>query len=55
MVSARLGWLIDPEAQRVHSYRPGSAVEIVDDPAAISGDSELLGFVLDLTRVWQPI
>lgn len=52
---ARLGWLIDPEPRRVHVYRPGAAVEFLDDAASISGDPELPGFVLDLTRVWKPI
>jgi Uma2 family endonuclease len=52
---ARLGWLIDPEPRRVHVYRPGAAVEILDDATSISGDPELPGFVLDLTRVWKPI
>ena len=29
---ARLGWLIDPEERSVHVYRPGRAVETLDDP-----------------------
>jgi Uma2 family endonuclease len=52
---ARLGWLIDPEPRRVYIYRPGAAVEILDDATSISGDPELPGFMLDLTRVWKPI
>lgn len=49
---ARLGWLIDPIERRVHVYRPGTAVEILDNPTSISGDPELPGFVLDLTQIW---
>jgi len=30
---ARLGWLIDPEERSVHVYRPGRAVETLDDPS----------------------
>ncbi len=52
---ARLGWLIDPEERRVHVYRPGCAVEVLDRPTEISGDPELLGFVLDLAAIWEPV
>ncbi len=52
---ARLGWLIDPLEQRVHVYRPGRSVEVLDHPADASGDPELPGFVLDLRPVWAPI
>lgn len=50
---AQLGWLIDPSERRVYVYRPGIAVECLDNPANISGDPELPGFVLDLTRLWE--
>lgn len=49
---ARLGWLIDRKRRRVHVYRPGQAVEILNDPASVSGDPELPGFVLDLSRIF---
>lgn len=49
---ALLGWLIDPLERRVRIYRPGTAVEVLEDPASVSGEPELSGFVLDLTRVW---
>jgi Uma2 family endonuclease len=52
---ARLGWLIDPEARRVHVYRPATAApQVLDNPTAISGDPELPGFTLDLTEIWEP-
>ncbi len=50
---ATLGWLIDATNRRVYVYRPGAEVERLDDPATLSGDPELPGFVLDLKLVWQ--
>jgi Uma2 family endonuclease len=50
---AQLGWLIDPSERRVYVYRPGVAVERLDNPANISGDPELPGFVLDLISIWE--
>jgi Uma2 family endonuclease len=50
---AQLGWLIDPLERRVYVYRPGAAVEYLDNPTTISGDPELPGFVLDLSRIWE--
>ena len=51
---ARLGWLIDPQKCQVHVYRPDAEVEILDQPATIVAEPELPGFVLDLSRVWDP-
>lgn len=45
---AQLGWLIDPIQKKVYIYRPGAEVEELDNPASISGDPLLKGFVLDL-------
>ena len=52
---SRLGWLIDPVSTppRVHVYRPGAEVEILDEPTEISGAPELPGFVLNMTRIWE--
>lgn len=49
---AQLGWLIDPEQRRVHVYRPGMPVEVMENPEAISGAPLLVGFSLDLRQVW---
>ena len=49
---ARLGWLLDPLDHRVFVYRPGAVVECLENPTTISGDPELPGFTLDLTRIW---
>ncbi len=51
---AKLGWLVDPIERRVHVYRPEAPVETFEHPAAIGGDPELPGFVLDLAPVWDP-
>jgi Uma2 family endonuclease len=52
---ARLGWLIDPQARQVHVYRPGREPEALEDPAEVSGDPELPGFVLELAPIWEPL
>jgi Uma2 family endonuclease len=49
---ARLGWLIDPIDKRVYVYRPGQPVELLDNPATLSGDPVLLGFVLSVHDLW---
>jgi Uma2 family endonuclease len=49
---ARLGWLIDPQQRRVEIYRPGFAVELLENPDSLSGEEVLPGFVLNLRRVW---
>ena len=56
---ARLGWLIDPLSapKRVYIYRPRTEVEIdveiLENPEAVSGEPELPGFMLDMTRIWE--
>ncbi|MEH2265660.1 Uma2 family endonuclease [Nostoc sp.] len=47
----QLGWLIDRKNQRVEIYRPGKDVEILDNPASVSGENVLPGFVLDLQYI----
>ncbi|MYC39073.1 MAG: Uma2 family endonuclease [Chloroflexi bacterium] len=47
-----LGLLIDPRTRRVHVYRPGQPVDILEEPTAVSGDPVLPGFVLDLSAIW---
>jgi Uma2 family endonuclease len=47
-----LGWLLDPQKQRVEIYRPGQDVEILEDPKTLSGEDVLPGFVLDLRSIF---
>ncbi|WP_309744581.1 Uma2 family endonuclease [Chamaesiphon sp. OTE_20_metabat_361] len=48
----RLGWLIDPQHQRVEIYRINQETEILQSPTQLSGEDILPGFVLDLTDIW---
>jgi Uma2 family endonuclease len=48
---ASLGWLIDRKNKRVEIYRPGKEVEILENPASLSGEDVLPGFVLNLTAI----
>ena len=52
---ARLGWLIDPisDPKRVYIYCPQTEVQILEDPTVVSGEPELPGFTLDMTRIWD--
>ena len=50
---ALLGWLIDPQQRRVEIYRAGKDVDVLENPAQLSGEDVLLGFVLNLHRVWD--
>ena len=49
---ARMGLLIDPQTRRVHVYLPDQPVEILEEPATVSGEPVLPGFTLDLSPVW---
>lgn len=49
---ARLGWLIDPQNRIVEVYRVGLEVEILSNPAELSGEEVFPGFVFNLRRVW---
>lgn len=50
---ARLGWLIDPIDTRAYIYRPNQSVAMLDNPATLSGDPELLRFVLPVRELWE--
>ena len=49
---ARLGWLIDPQNQRVEIYHQEKEVEILKNPTELSGEDVLWGFMLNLNRIW---
>lgn len=49
----RLGFLIDPRNKRVYIYRPDAEVETLEEPAAVSADPVLPGFVLELAEIWD--
>jgi Uma2 family endonuclease len=50
---AELGWLIDPLEKKVYVYWPQALVECLDNPATVSGEPLLKGFVLDVRELWQ--
>jgi len=47
-----LGWLIIPKTRQVKIYRPQQAIEILESPMSLSGESVLVDFILDLTLIW---
>ncbi|MEH2135634.1 Uma2 family endonuclease [Nostoc sp.] len=47
-----LGWLIDRQNRKVYIYRPNREVEILENPEAVSGNPELPGFILRMTKIW---
>lgn len=42
----RLGWLIDPQGQKVEIYQPEQTVEVLALPVTLSGEDVLPGFTL---------
>lgn len=49
---AQLGWLIDPFEKRVYVYHPHQPVEELVNPASLSGDPVLPGFILPVHELW---
>ena len=48
----QLGWLIDRKNRRGYIYRPGLPEECLENPATVSGDPVLPGFVLNTSKIW---
>ncbi|CAN5294023.1 Uma2 family endonuclease [soil metagenome] len=48
-----LGWLIDAEKHKVYVYRQNAEVEVLQNPAKISGEPFLKGFTLNLKEIWD--
>jgi Uma2 family endonuclease len=48
----QLGWLIDRKNRKVYIYRPGMAVECLDNPVNLSGETVLPRFILNLSKFW---
>ncbi len=49
---ARLAWLIDRIDRKVYIYNSSNVVKELNNPATLSGDDVLPGFVLDLSKIW---
>ena len=48
----QLGWLIDRKQRKVYIYSPGLPEECLDNPATVSGELVLPGFILNMSKVW---
>jgi len=48
----QLGWLINRKARQVEIYRQGQAVEVLDNPESLSGETLLPQFNLELAAIW---
>ena len=48
----QLGWLIDPDHMTVYVCRPGAAPQVLENPATLSGDPVLPGFVFNIAEIW---
>lgn len=48
----RLGWLIDPKTRKVHIYRAGGEVEILQNPEKLSGEDVLEDFELNVQEIF---
>ena len=51
----RLGWLIDPASRTIEVYRLDGDVMTHTGVQQLEGEGPVLGFVLDLTYVWDPM
>jgi Uma2 family endonuclease len=52
---AQLGWLINPKDKTIEVFRPDGSVQILTNINKIEGEGPVVGFVLDLTYVWDPL
>jgi Uma2 family endonuclease len=52
---AALGWMIDPDRRVVEVYRSNREPEFMHGVESVSGEGPVAGFVLNLTRVWDPL
>ncbi len=50
---ANLGWLIDPENQRVLVFQAEKTIVTLDKPEFLSADDLLTGFRLELQKIWD--
>lgn len=49
---ARLGWLINRKSRQVEIYRQNQEVEVLENPATLSGEDVLPIFMLNLESIW---
>ena len=51
---ALLGWLMEPFERQVFVCRLNQPIQQLDQPPSVDAGPELPGFVLDLTKIWEP-
>jgi len=51
----QLGWLIDSANRSIEIYRPNGQIEKRTGTDTLEGEGPVLGFVLHLSRVWNPL
>src|SRR5437879_6747474 len=49
----QLGWLIDPMERTVTIYSSGQPPRVLENPATVTGEGPVAGFVLNLERILQ--
>jgi Uma2 family endonuclease len=50
----RLGWLINPDAERVEIYhRQGQEKEVINNPISLSGEDILPRLTVELTEIFN--
>ena len=50
---ASLGWLLDATKRKIYVYRQNAQVEVLTNPAQISGEPLFAGFTLSLKEIWE--
>ncbi|MEL7419275.1 MAG: Uma2 family endonuclease [Cyanobacteria bacterium J06648_1] len=48
----KLGWLIYPDEKRVEIYRSGQDLEVLIDPASLSGEELMAGLTVELNEIF---
>jgi Uma2 family endonuclease len=48
-----VAWLIDPQRKVVEIHRPGREPKILEGGNAVEGEGPVIGFVLELSRIWE--
>jgi len=49
---AKLGWIVDPKSRCAFVYRPGQAMERLENPSGLSGEAVLPGFAFNVSEIW---
>ena len=47
-----LGWLIESDQRKLTVYRAGQEPVALRNPATVTGEGPVAGFVLDLSGIW---